>query len=645
MEPSQCLELIVTAKDNSYNFNSIHTVIKNVNEAGYLEQFFEFDADARLFELQSDLFIRDSLIIDRQDCKTSCSVETQKYHALINAKVFYELCPLCFIAIYGNVHCSLSWLHEEICGNSTNVIDTLHSLKGSFALVYISLGNNCIYILKDELGLKSLLISFEHENTIRISNVATDFKNAWYDVHPLLSIAIGTNASLFNRCKSSINSLCLRKCPALEHVKEILSTIEKVNSSLVESILHLCKQYNITSTACVLFSGGVDSGLIAALLARHVKVECIELINVVFKNTNAPDRITAILTYQELIKSFPNVNFRLVCIDVNDDEYKKDEAEILKISFPNTTRMDLNIAASLYYACTLDGYIFPSEFLTCDSWLEFIKSNQASRALNLSVTVSKRKRGPNGQSIPSNGHGDCFNKIDETALEHDFDTSCIEREYVFLEIIKFDSLSAFASVDMSNDACIQESRYKSQCQHLFLGSGADELFGGYARHVSIEIERDPNFCMQEINRDLLRLWKRNLGRDDRIVNFRNKVALYPFLNQEVIYTLGLHGIVSNAIDLFQCPEWFKQLRVYGMLDVSRLRNAKFVKSNRIVYLYINKWVLRELCLGLGLVACARFKKRAIQFGSKSAKVFNRLLDISNRIASSSGPIQVDFALE
>ena len=97
-----------------------------------------------------------------------------------------------------------------------------------------------------------------------------------------------------------------------------------------------------------------------------------------------------------------------------------------------------------------------------------------------------------------------------------------------------------------------------------------------------------------MNHDLTRLPYRNLGRDDRIIaNFGREVR-YPFLDEAVIKflsSLRADHKVSPSLSSDSCDE------VLG-----------------------DKRLLRRAALVLGLERAAKEKKRAVQFGSRSARM-------------------------
>lgn len=89
--------------------------------------------------------------------------------------------------------------------------------------------------------------------------------------------------------------------------------------------------------------------------------------------------------------------------------------------------------------------------------------------------------------------------------------------------------------------------------------------------------------------DIDRLGTRNLGRDDRIVSDHGKEIRYPFLDEQIVSFLNsLH--INDKID-FRYPPG---------------------KGDKIL--------LRLLAYNLGFRYACYLPKRAIQFGSKTAKL-------------------------
>ena len=103
----------------------------------------------------------------------------------------------------------------------------------------------------------------------------------------------------------------------------------------------------------VLYSGGLDSAVLAALAGEHLPPEePIDLINVSFGATGdfeTPDRRTAIAGVGEL-RSLSRRPWRLVLVNVTRDEVKREEGRISRLIAPLDTVMDHNIGTAFWFA-------------------------------------------------------------------------------------------------------------------------------------------------------------------------------------------------------------------------------------------------------------------------------------------------------
>lgn len=134
--------------------------------------------------------------------------------------------------------------------------------------------------------------------------------------------------------------------------------------------------------------------------------------------------------------------------------------------------------------------------------------------------------------------------------------------------------------------------YTTTSRVLLSGLGADELFGGYQRHSTAFRRGGFATLIEELQLDVSRLGKRNLGRDDRILSHWSKETRFPFLDENVVrYALSL-------------PVWEKC--AFGVEGTGEDEAGKAI--------------LRMVARRLGMDGVSAEKKRAIQFGARSAKM-------------------------
>lgn len=119
--------------------------------------------------------------------------------------------------------------------------------------------------------------------------------------------------------------------------------------------------------------------------------------------------------------------------------------------------------------------------------------------------------------------------------------------------------------------------YRTESRVCFVGLGADEILGGYTRHRAIWNKMGSNFVRKELIMDIAKLWRRNLGRDDRVVSNFSCEARHPYLDEDLLkYVFQLPiDFVCNLKEPPGCGDK-KILRavfnLYVMKDKFRLLN-------------------------------------------------------------------------
>lgn len=253
------------------------------------------------------------------------------------------------------------------------------------------------------------------------------------------------------------------------------------------------------SSIAILFSGGIDSTIIALLADKFVpKNVPIDLLNVAFCN-DAPDRETGLSAWEELRELSPQRKWNFVSIHISEEELESYRAKHIRyLVKPLQTYLDDSIGCAVWFATRGKGLLLQEQ---------------------------------GGILAP----------------------------------------------------------YQTRARVVLLGMGADEQLGGYMRYRKAYASEGYKGLLEQIAKDLDRISSRNLGRDDRITADHGMEARFPFLDENVVNYL-------NSL-----PIWHK-----CNLNLERGKGEKLL--------------LRLLAKKLGLTRAVFHEKRAIQFGSRIAKL-------------------------
>jgi len=388
----------------------------------------------------------------------------------------------------------------------------------------------------------------------------------------------------------------------------------------------------------VLFSGGVDSAVLACLLHMHVAPHLsIDLINVCFLGPTAtgrtdgplgsPDRLSAIVAWRNIQTIFPHRTWNLVHVDVTQEERFAAEPHVTRLIAPCDTQMDLNIGLALWFGSRGRGYVrrYSEEEVAALHCVrhdgrpllrvgaEGYRASRGEGGVQIKCDKAKHKKkgkckgkgegkGEGDGAVRENSTGGDehrYNLGPGTQKEKGEEENNEERTRPTTSDNKDAEQIAAVDVDSWERGLggVAEPAV-TQVRALLVGIGADEQLAGYGRHRSCYVAGGEVALLAELRRDQQRLWRRNLGRDDRCISDHGRESWFPFLDEVVVRYLQELPLV-NKLDLTLPP---------GEGD---------------------KRILRLAATSLGLTDVALFVKRAIQFGTRISKHTNKARGVPN----------------
>eukprot|EP01040_Poterioochromonas_malhamensis_P014446 gene14446-15991_t len=452
------------------------------------------------------------------------------------------------------------------------------------------------------------------------------------------------------------------------------------------------------SSVGVLFSGGIDSLLLAVILHLTLpnRSQPIDLMNVAFIEdekdfTSAPDRLSGIIAFLDLKRLFPTRPWRLVHVDVSTEERTLYEDRIKQLICPLETHMDLNIGTAFWFASRGKGYLRHYEHIQEEQLYSIMNTHGrplirigeegALRSKGVSLMATKgvetsssqigekkdesedrveNEEGRNEvedleeeseQMTDSRGkkkkkqsincaHPKC-KRVAKPGCPSSYCKRCCDLIYRQTMIDTIQDKTTINMKELLNPCPVHKSKsskgnplnlqiknnngdvvniteegeedgglstipaefflsefflsgeesipYQTTCKILLVGLGADEQLAGYGRHRTVFMQGGNEALCKEINKDLARLWQRNLGRDDRCVSDHGREVWFPYLDEELVALI--QSLPMSVVADLSLPQ--------GVGD---------------------KMILRLTAQELGINGhLIQLVKRAIQFGTLAAK--------------------------
>ena len=308
------------------------------------------------------------------------------------------------------------------------------------------------------------------------------------------------DASYANRLKEEGISESLVKASETFHVL--------LDRAVRRRVVNAPKPKTVCETYCdvdaasvgVLFSGGIDSVVLAAMCNDHVPPEQpIDLINVAFTSekiqiSSSPDRAAALLSFEEMKAGWPDRRWRFIACDVPYSEVLENEERVCNLISPLDSTMDYNIATAFWFASRGQGN-------------------------EISVTGSLENSVPGAAEKSAVGTAPLLRFASAKS-----------------EVVSASNDSA-PDTKTAEVGCVDGAspiQYTSKARVLLVGIGADEQLAGYGRHRSVYNKGGYDALRAELEMERKRIWTRNLGRDDRIISDHGKEARFPFLDEDVV---------------------------------------------------------------------------------------------------------------
>lgn len=265
---------------------------------------------------------------------------------------------------------------------SSRLVDLVRTLEGEFAFSVYHVATNTLFFARDLFG-KRLLVYKDSPDNFLLSSIGS-LQEGWIDCKG------GTVYSAQFSDKVDIQELAQIGIPPVsdtvrvrtiqEHVDSYLDILTQSTRNRITTIhpLHseessgeyvppqdLTKIYEnpvpvpaTNSKFAVLFSGGIDCTVIAALAAEASPAGTgIDLLNVSFENrrtstsfSDTPDRKLGRVSWRGLQAKYPHVKFNFIEVDVAYAEYLVGREITLDLMLPLLTEMDLSIAVAFFFA-------------------------------------------------------------------------------------------------------------------------------------------------------------------------------------------------------------------------------------------------------------------------------------------------------
>ncbi|XP_043941556.1 asparagine synthetase domain-containing protein 1 [Protopterus annectens] len=275
-----------------------------------------------------------------------------------------------------------------------------------------------------------------------------------------------------------------------ESVRRRVLCLDRMTAPLISESLSTS---DVKANVAILFSGGIDSMMIALLADRHIPSnEPIDLLNVAF------------MLQERKQKGHASRHFKQ---HKNKDHLSAHE---------DSRQQSSTVAASFSVPDRITGKAGLKE-------LEAINPHRTWNFVEVNVTLEELK------SVRQERIGHLVHPLD-TVLDDSIGCAVWFASRGIGTLIRGEAAEP----------------YVSTAKVILTGIGADEQLAGYSRHRVRCNTEGLEGLVNELEMELGRISSRNLGRDDRVIGDHGKEARFPFLDEEVVSFLNSLPVTEKA---------------------------------------------------------------------------------------------------